>query len=459
MKSTRRILLLPLLVLSATCQLAWGQIDTQDTLVVQAADIDIYFERGGSEQSFIISHTDSLFDKRQSYRIRILSHHQSLKILSSNVLAANALEVNIRLSEQVKALGRINYEILKADGSELATGKLVLHGPAPVIESVTVHAFGEERENVIPLIKSRSTYVQMIIEGQNIFRNSTITFEDSEIEIDGSQRVLFGEKSKQPPLQEGKGSLARIYAPIKIKALDEKQQKAFVGPRIMNIGHEYTPSSSEIFHVVIDSIPPPLILQDSSFLHVAAIKSVSGHKPVAEFFDLLFRFRITDIISTLANLDIALSSDTLTPNGQDNSNQYRITEAGLLLNLEWSKCLKSWKNTKENRRLQYIGVLIKIFNGIPYAGAAIGGIELRTSPLQTSYFYLAYLTSIYKGSNTPSYNLYAEVRIHSDKSNFFKTFAIKGGFLFPRPFGKKSSHQDVQTRIVLEIPIGHVINF
>ncbi|MHC4756929.1 MAG: hypothetical protein ACYTBP_17535, partial [Planctomycetota bacterium] len=318
-------------------------------------------------------------------------------------------------------------------------------------EAVSVRAFGEEYIGYIPLPSSKDTVsAQLIIEGRNLYRNSTIAFDNTFIDATDTARVLSSRR-RWPGLllHRAKWPPNRLYVPIKVAADTEAKRKALGGARVMHVQNAHSPTTSEIINI------GPMVSKnlDSSFIHVSAIKSVSGIKPTMEFFDIQFRIKQTDWLSELASIDIALTADTVAGKGK-----HKITDAMLSFNLEWSRWFKDWWITKDNQRALYIGGIMKIFDGITYYGGVIGGVEIKQSPLQSSYFYMAYLSSLYP-DNASKDNLFLEVRLHSDRSDFFRTFAIKGGFLFPNPLGKSKTHDDIKTRIVLEIPIGKVTNF
>ena len=202
----------------------------------------------------------------------------------------------------------------------------------------------------------------------------------------------------------------------------------------------------------------PYTTSDSSYGMVSAIKSIFGQKPSNEFFDFSLRFRLSDKFATVIGGDINIQNDTI------GSTQKYFTEASGILNIS------PWTNA-DNERQFVFGPIFKIFNTVPYSGFQIGGYEL-TSQFRGSYFLISYLYSLYNIDTSFSHsinknlfrnNLYFEFALYSARlASFTQFLRIKGGILFPLPWGKSDPSpvlNDIVTRIAIEVPIGGFINF
>lgn len=196
--------------------------------------------------------------------------------------------------------------------------------------------------------------------------------------------------------------------------------------------------------------------RDSSFVIISAIKSVAGEKPANEFFDINVKFNFSDLVFVLTSADIAFSSV-----GTDSvqSQQKKLTEAGISLN--WAPVL-----SQDSMRRIVFGLATKIFSEIPYIGVQLGGMESGAkSPLFSSYVLIGYY---WRGQFTSErgstagiiseapHSFYVEFALHSPKVEFLKFLRLKGGILLPVESMKITS---VQSRIVIEIPIGSIARF
>ncbi len=204
--------------------------------------------------------------------------------------------------------------------------------------------------------------------------------------------------------------------------------------------------------------------RDSSYVVIAAIKSVSGERPENEFFAAHWRARYGKYFFALAGLDIALSN---VRTDSVSSPQRELTEAGLSLDWDFSQSFRC-DFRKAGLRSMFVGGIAKIFNTEAYYGVTGGSVELSESAFFSSYFYIAYLRRFFlvseetkfntDGQRLANDNLYTEFFIHSNKIGFFEFLAIRGGVLMPL-LGGKGTFEDIQFRITVAVPVGGVHKF
>lgn len=193
-----------------------------------------------------------------------------------------------------------------------------------------------------------------------------------------------------------------------------------------------------------------------SFIFISAIKSIAGKEPSSEFIDINCKFNLVSKSFALVSMDLAFSTtqvDTL------QETEKTLTEAGLSLNYEFA-------NSIDSLRTFILGLSMKIFDGIPFAGIQLGSIEThKKSPVFTSFClggYLLRLNSIDEEINRTQdvkdsyHNFYVEFALHSNNLDFLKHLRIKGGILLPISNWKVNGFE---SRIVLEVPIGKKAKF
>lgn len=203
-------------------------------------------------------------------------------------------------------------------------------------------------------------------------------------------------------------------------------------------------------------IADPERFYNKSFVVVSAIKSIAGIKPDDEFFDIRFRFRLTNRLSSMAGTDISLGG-----RGTEDvtSGQSYVTDAAASLNIE----LNSRKNRETDvpERQMSVGGGLRIFNTLPYAEVGFGSTELYGSAFEGSKMSLSVLWAVDPQQRTVTrenksivirsvpINLFGEFFLRSQRIPFFKLLTLRAGALIPL---KKPV--DVQTRIAVAIPIG-----
>jgi hypothetical protein len=198
-----------------------------------------------------------------------------------------------------------------------------------------------------------------------------------------------------------------------------------------------------------------------NFAIISAIKSIYGNKlPSSEFLDFNFYAKIFKKLGFFMSADIAINSSNDT-----NMTKYKLSEAGLFLDFHFL----FWGNSKYDRQLTF-GPLVKIFNTIPYYGVYFGNAELG-GKLISSYLNICYMLrplgvetnpdSLKRPPSGYHHNLYFEFAIHSEKIDLLRYLRIKGGLLVPlggwQSDGPKS--KDIESRIVIEVPIGGIFKF
>lgn len=223
-----------------------------------------------------------------------------------------------------------------------------------------------------------------------------------------------------------------------------------------------------------------------SFLFVSGIRSVGNENYDNQWVDLNLKKNLLD-----GRLFVLLSTDLSLSKKEENDtlalNQTQLVEAGLSLN---HFVFFKNKYTLNNllKRTAFIGGGMKIFNQQPMCGVHAGVMEVN-GPLFTSYSYIGYYRNIYElpvrahaDSGQANYfrnNIYLESALMIDpasqESEFLQSLSrvrIKLGVLFP--FGKqaflhptnaaetrklKPTTNDIQYRIVMEIPLGKIFRF
>jgi hypothetical protein len=200
----------------------------------------------------------------------------------------------------------------------------------------------------------------------------------------------------------------------------------------------------------------------SNFAIISAIKSISGAKPTYEFIDLNLYLNVARYLNILMSADVAIKSSSDTNNAR-----YKLSEAGLFL--DFGQVFKSKNKYYLEDRQIILGPLVKIFNTIPYYGFYIGNAEIR-GKLVSSYINVCFMQRLIGVENNGDSlnsslgfhnNLYFEFAIHSEHIEFLKYLRIKGGLLVPL-WGWQSSApkaKDIESRVVIEVPIGKVFRF
>ncbi|MBA3919017.1 MAG: hypothetical protein C0516_10580 [Gemmatimonas sp.] len=204
----------------------------------------------------------------------------------------------------------------------------------------------------------------------------------------------------------------------------------------------------------------PIADFDRNMFSASAIRTISGLAPKGEFFDLRFRFRLTENIHSLAAIDLSISNRASADSVA--SEQKRLVDALLMTNvsLGWA----GNRVTDIPDRQVFIGAQARVLNTIPFYGAHLGSIELGHSPFAGSSMSIGYLRSWY-GEETvkidsaelkvPKQGIGIEFFVRSDKYEFFKVLTVRGSTLIP--VGRTSG--EAMTRIVVAVPLGALFSF
>jgi len=203
-------------------------------------------------------------------------------------------------------------------------------------------------------------------------------------------------------------------------------------------------------------------IPDSSFVIISAIQSISGKDVEDEFFDINLMQFFSNRVFGFGSIDVALSSkasveaDTLLT-------EKKLTEANYYINY-------CWPRSRRDSPLLFAGVGFRIFDGVPYLGFHLGGIQ-ASGKLHTSYLAFGYLRRAYKvnpalnellDTKEHEHNLFISMAIHSREIPFLHNLRIKGGLLIPTRFWNykpRPTETDIKLRMVLEIPIGSILSF
>jgi len=203
-----------------------------------------------------------------------------------------------------------------------------------------------------------------------------------------------------------------------------------------------------------------------TFFYIAAIKTVHGEKPESEFFDIGIRARLFNRLSSMGNFDIALS-DTESENdttAEPGSSSREFSDAGISLDYI------AFTSPDSNREV-FAGIKIKLFDAVPYWGFHLGSVEVCNSKLKGSFFTAGYIQRFFKTDSTynatldrneHNHNFFIEFGLMSDRKEIpvICSLRIRAGILIPTPFwnhNPEPTASDVKSRIVIEIPIGKLI--
>lgn len=227
-----------------------------------------------------------------------------------------------------------------------------------------------------------------------------------------------------------------------------------------------TVSTTTAITIMEDAISNFKLNQKNDYFLASAIHSVSGEKPANEFFDIYFVFHYwgrkadsekSDIMRgfSIASVDVAFSNVQTDSVG---STQKKLSEAGISMNAGFS--------TANGSRELYTGIQGKIFNGVPFWGVHLGGMETN-STLLGSYLSAGVLWSMLKPNITIEEaprqfqrNIFVEFALHSPQISFLKYVRIKGGILIPWTTDNRiPTIDDVQHRIAVEVPVGGIFAF
>ncbi len=203
-----------------------------------------------------------------------------------------------------------------------------------------------------------------------------------------------------------------------------------------------------------------------NFFYIAAIKTVYGEKPESEFFDIGMRGQLSKRIFTMANFDIALSDteSEMDTTAQPGSSSKEFSDAGLSIDYVVFK-------TPDLNRDLFVGYKMKLFDGVPYWGFHIGSADVCNSKFKGSYVTTGYLQRLYKidsldnaasDRNEHNHNLFIEIYLMSEGANIpvINCLRIRAGILIPTPFWNNNPEpvaDDIKTRIVIEVPIGELV--
>jgi hypothetical protein len=193
---------------------------------------------------------------------------------------------------------------------------------------------------------------------------------------------------------------------------------------------------------------------------ISAIKSIYGTQlPSSEFLDFNFHVVIPKYIGIFMSADLSINTES-----DSNNIKHKISEAGLFLDF-----IGPFLDKKPRDRQITLGPLVKIFNTVPYYGFYLGNAELG-GKLISSYINVCFMQRLLVPENKPDSlglpsgfhnNLYFEFAVHSEHIDLLKYLRIKGGLLIPL-FGWQSSNsklKDIESRVVIEVPIGKVFRF
>ncbi len=196
---------------------------------------------------------------------------------------------------------------------------------------------------------------------------------------------------------------------------------------------------------------------NQSFVVVSAIKTISGVAPKNEFFDLRFRFRFSQNLFGLGQVDFGLSGT----GDSVHSTQHELTEAAVSLN----KVVWTYKDLEIGRveRALYVGPTLVVFNTLPYVGIQFGSIEHAGSAFQGSSMQVAVLSRLSPDTNfvggdtlfAAKQNLYASFFVRSSTIAFFKALNLRGGVVLPFDFGHLKGGR-LSTRLVVSVPVGSI---
>ena len=195
-----------------------------------------------------------------------------------------------------------------------------------------------------------------------------------------------------------------------------------------------------------------------NYVSIGAIKSIAGATPENEFFDIRFRFRLTDRLVTVSSVDLSLTSRTSTDSVR--SNQRALTEATALFAFAFAARRDPVTEAPERQLL--VGALWKVFNTIPYAGVWLGSEELTGSAFEGSAFGVGLVGSLYE---TPvvidretvrpqRLNVLADFYVRSADVPFFRLLNFRGTVLLPLARGIPMT-----SRIAILVPIDGLFTF
>lgn len=451
-KSLNLIRLFPILFLILTpTQQSLGETEKE---MIRLPETEIHLKSYDTITNYviIIEHPESLFTEGDTLLFK--SVEPLLRITNVIFRSSEALEIKLRILPGIRKLGRRPFILQDSNGGKKAEGAFVLYYYRQRLVINSKHTSSEGQIHTDELLlarKGKVTEVDLIIRGENFFEGTYVEFDDPRIKALKDTINLFVRPHD------------RIVLKVRIPgdSISKKSKMLFT------IKNEFTNSVSD-WLVISPASADEGIKKDSSFVVISAIKSVSGEKPDDEFFSITMKMHSGNKkwnlqFMSLADLDIALSTRDTNTVGLSARGK-SLTEAGFSANIGW---------TPPGVRTLFGGVIIKIFNGELFWGYGLGGIENIGSGFHTSSIKLFRLTRVLpelvdttkNGSGASvgrkaKKNLYLEFMLHSEKHDFFKMLSVKGGILFPwRDKVGDYSADDIETRIIIAIPIGRVFNF